>query len=437
MINTTANFDQDSRFVKCKVDIFFDATPLTVTKDDYVIDFSILEESCSIYTGDLLGSPTANELTLTLLSLNNLFDPQNTTGIYYGKIKTKIPINVYLTEGDTSEDWVPMGKYFVADWNATTNTVRANIVAYDRLYDIRKLDTPRTPIAKDLTYYQAFYNLFHSLGLQDGEFVIDPALTDTIAIMYPLRTTVGDTLTKLTQASLTNCFVDRYGIIRVVKIDTIKTAVSNFTDTTNIFSIDSTSTIHKSFSKVSFKYYDTTIAPAANIANGTSIALPATLIYNVENPVYALSDIQVSDSATITALWYDPYVINININGTATATEVKVQGYNISTSMQTVTYTANDNSDNTLEIDNQYLQTLAYVDKLGLLLKQMIACDLLVYNMSARGNPALELMDVVNVTDTTHSIQGSAKIIGAEYSYDGTLRCKYTVYNMQGVSGGV
>ena len=63
-----ADFDARERFILAKLEVYFDGlahTPLTVNRDDYLVDFTLLEET-GAESENPVGAISANELTFTL-----------------------------------------------------------------------------------------------------------------------------------------------------------------------------------------------------------------------------------------------------------------------------------------------------------------------------------------------------------------------------------
>ena len=119
-MNTTDDmYNATTRHIQLMLKVYLNSTPLIVTKDDYLIDATILLEACS--DGDSpFGNVTANQLNCTLLNLNGLFSPTNSDSIYYGKIKKGLKIEVYIKPVDNDEvEYDPLGIFYVTDWDTT------------------------------------------------------------------------------------------------------------------------------------------------------------------------------------------------------------------------------------------------------------------------------------------------------------------------------
>ena len=87
--STDAMYNAESRYIHERFLIYFTSVPLEVTKSNYLVSSSVLEESSKL-SDSPFGTITSNELTLSLFNESGLFNPQNTSSPYYGQIKKGI-----------------------------------------------------------------------------------------------------------------------------------------------------------------------------------------------------------------------------------------------------------------------------------------------------------------------------------------------------------
>lgn len=114
---TDLDYNADSRVIESKIEIFFDPTPITVDKDDFLIDWDVLEEVGTDSNNNPIGDTSANDFSFSLFNEEGIFSPANTAGPYYGKIKSGVKVIPYLRTKNTN--WIQMGVFYVNEWNAT------------------------------------------------------------------------------------------------------------------------------------------------------------------------------------------------------------------------------------------------------------------------------------------------------------------------------
>ena len=163
------DFNTPSRQIVMRLDIFFDglqSDPLIITKDNYLMDATLLEE-IGAEDSNPLGTISANELSFSLYNSDGIFSPTNTNSPYYGKIKTNVPIIPYIrpeTTDNTEVNWIKMGEYYVSNWNATVTGAAASITADDKLQQVFLEPAPVIPVGLNKTQAAFFQEVFDALG---------------------------------------------------------------------------------------------------------------------------------------------------------------------------------------------------------------------------------------------------------------------------------
>ena len=162
------DFNQAGRGVLMKIEIYFngpDQTPLVVTRDNYLLSSTLLEEA-GTESDWPLGQVSSNEATFVLYNKDGMFNPANASGPYYEKIKTKVKVIPYFKpKTDEVEEWIQMGEYFVTDWLAAITGVTASVTINDKVVDIIADKDMEIPVVKNTTF-KAFYEaIFDYFGL--------------------------------------------------------------------------------------------------------------------------------------------------------------------------------------------------------------------------------------------------------------------------------
>ena len=140
-----ADFNAASREIFMRLDIYLDEIPLEVTKENYLIDASWLEEG-SADSSNPFGAVSSNEFSFRLYNENGLFSPTNTSSIYFGKIRNGLKIVPFIRTIDT--DWQQLGEYFATDWSAAITGTYADVTANDKWYQIFNSIAPKPQIGR-------------------------------------------------------------------------------------------------------------------------------------------------------------------------------------------------------------------------------------------------------------------------------------------------
>ena len=182
---TDALYNAKSRMVECKLDIYFDgenATPTTVTKDNYLVSWHVLEEVSSDSAAPF-SNVSANELSFELANRNNVFSPMNTSSPFYGKIKTGIKVAVYMriVAADSTYDWDPFGVFYLSDWQSGFMGQTISGTASDKVSSIINATRVKLPVYKNIQYNAFIQNFFTKLGMQ---ITLDNALSGQLRFGY-------------------------------------------------------------------------------------------------------------------------------------------------------------------------------------------------------------------------------------------------------------
>ena len=150
---TDDNYNASTRYLEQKAIIYFSSSNiLEITRDNYLITSSALEEAHSRSGSVPFGGVTSNELSLELLNEGGIFSPTNNKSPYYGLMKKGIKIELFIRPVVESEnedeqyEWDPLGVYYITDWQAKVTGMIATIVANDKLYKAFNKDLTTLPI---------------------------------------------------------------------------------------------------------------------------------------------------------------------------------------------------------------------------------------------------------------------------------------------------
>ena len=160
---TDLDYNADSRALLSQVEIYFDEdTPTTITKDDYLIDWDILEEVGSD-SNNPIGDTSANELSLSLLNEDGLFSVTNVDGPYYGKIKRGVKVIPYIRTAATN--WIQLGTFYVNEWVGSLTGLRTEVTCYDKIHDVFSSPTIKGYILQNISIKNAYLDFFQHVNV--------------------------------------------------------------------------------------------------------------------------------------------------------------------------------------------------------------------------------------------------------------------------------
>lgn len=422
---TDADYNADSRAIVAKIEIFFDPDPVTITRDDYLIDYDVLEETGSDASDTPLGTASANEFSFTLLNENGIFSPTNTSSPYYGKIRSGIKVIPYIATSATN--FIQLGVYYVNDWLCTVTSLQATVSCYDNLNKVFTSASARPPIQPQRTYAQAYEAFMSNLGLTAD---IDPTLTLPLDWWYILSTN-RDTLQGLSTASMSACYCDRDGTILVRNMTLAKEVRAVLTDQNQLISADITQSLNKEFDGVYIVLNRHQLTDLLEVLNVKDFNVPQGIF---TSPITQFSTAPI---VRIEAINCNAKVPNVTFRGyTATPYEISyvVQNDNLDIavinllvygrSLEIAKSEFTNTGDNPLPVDNVYVQTSEAANVLREVFTKYTNSDLPFLDISIRGNPLLKLGDKITVQSEKYSLNFTGYILRQQFTYTGALRAQ-------------
>lgn len=434
---TDEDFNAHSRCILLKLDIFFDGLqkdPLTVTREDYLIDAELLEEA-SAEDNNPLGAISANELAFSLYNANGIFSPTNPESPYYGKIKVNVPIIPYMKpdmDDGTNTNWIKMGVYYVSDWNATITGAAASITANDKLQQVFLEPAPVIPVGLNKTQAAFFQEVFDALGYAAK---ISQDLNATLLYTF----TEGEQkkfLQEMLQGAIAYCTCDKNGGIVIEPLDSTRPLRATLTDADQIISVDAEQSIVKTYGGVELTYVLPQLTEAiqlleikeANVPAGifthNKVAFskgPAKVITNVcaitENKEVAIVDY-------VNSPW-DITLITKNESTTKATSDLAVYGI----AVDFVETILTDNVSNVLKVKNRYIQSTEYAIKYKEMLEAFVNSDMPTLTLQVRGNPLLNVGDKIRVQSERYNLDFTGVLQRINYKYVGSLSCEITLLN--------
>lgn len=441
---TDDNYNASTRYLEQKAIIYFSSSNiLEITRDNYLITSSALEEAHSRSGSVPFGGVTSNELSLELLNEGGIFSPTNNKSPYYGLMKKGIKIELFIRPVVESEnedeqyEWDPLGVYYITDWQAKVTGLIATITANDKLYKAFSKDLTALPISRNKTQKEFYEYIFENLGLQGD---IDKTLNTLIRYAYIDRST-KELLSMLNMSALADCFCKHDGTLKVQHLTNIPALRATITDNDQVLSVKIEQSLDYDYDGVNLVYNlpqesnvqcvlslkDMTIPKGISKRNNVSLTGTPLLklCYSILSGV----------KAHISSIEATPVSVNFSIDNPEIETEdctVDIYG----TLLVNNEITLGKEVENCLVINNLYIQESTYADIVYNHLNAYIRNLLPILELEVRGNPKLELGDVIQVDSDKYNLHYKGLLIRQTFDYDGSLKSTITLLNTS-ILGGV
>lgn len=427
------------RYFKGVAKIYLDGEdhPPLILTDNEISSFTVLEDMAS--NSQLpLSFIGANELTISIKNEGGEFSPHNEDGPHFGKLVPEVLIEVflYLEIAPDSFEEIPMGRYWTGEWKAPYSSLTTTVTCYDMLYKIKQLPIPQLPIFFRKRVRDVLKALFHALGLVENvDYVLQASLLQPVSLGWLDGQRVYDALEEITVAGACVIGVDKQGKIfvrsiytfvendmpltgheQVIAPETELNYLKAFTTAEVLFKIPSIRTNVTEVLSVS----SLTIRPGLNEFTG--------LVFNT-TPVAAVTNIAVTGGRgiTIEEASTGTRFLNVQIRSTHTQTqEVRLEAYGhlFARADTNVAFPAKA-TDKMLIIDNSLIQDRQVALEYKAVLQNFLDTPTTQILTEIRGNPAIELFDVISYENPYDYLpQKDILPIRFYYTYDGALSCQ-------------
>ena len=200
-----------------KIVEFFTSVQETYEGED-IISINLLEEK-EIDTGLPVGHISSNEISIKLHNIDRKFDVGNKQSPVYQLLKPNRRVRPWLgVKYDNDEmEWVPLGLFWTLnDWRANEAELSAQVSARDRLELLRRSKYSTSTVQQNKSLYDLAENILQDAGLTAEQYWIDDELKDfVIPYAYFNEQEHREALRKIAEACLGQVYCDREGVIRI------------------------------------------------------------------------------------------------------------------------------------------------------------------------------------------------------------------------------
>lgn len=429
-----------------------------IYEGDDIMFIHVLEEK-EVSQGSLpIGNITSNEIQIKLNNIDRLFDAGNKDSNLYGLVKPNRIIRAWI---GTETELVPLGVFWTKDWDVLESDIVATAIGRDRLDRLRDNNYSTSVVQVNKNMYQLAEMVLTDAGLNEEQYWLDEELKDfTVPYAYFNPVTHREALRQIATACLGQVYCDREGVIRFEGPSFVLDRVIG--KVTNAFlqaEFPAEMEVLEAYG-ISDDDYFTKDNPSrqSDIANHITVETQP-LRPDVLQEIYVSNEplnITAQGYRNITIFFNEtPCIdVNISIQGTGEIVDTKVYSWGASVRIYsstngTFTLTANGRPLKVTNKDRVIVQDQNSIIDNGIIrynfpsnhlvqsvaTAEIIADKLLQYykdpkrdlEMDWRGNPALELNDIVMVDDYVRGQEqelGYYYITKQELEYNGGLRAK-------------
>lgn len=427
-VSTDAMYNSNSRYLHKMYRIHFSNTVvLEVLKSNYLISSSILDESYKTSSSPF-GDITSNELELSLLNENGIFNPKNTKGPYYSYIRRGIKIEAFIRP-DEVDEWDPVGVFYVTDWNTSSNGMAAEVVANDKLYSILNAPVPSIGISRDVAFADFIADYF---TLFDAEVIVDKS----IDLILPYGFTSGYTdnrelLADLMIAAVADCFCLHDGSIVIRSKTSPRELRATITDDDQIISVSIKQSISTDYDSVSVTCNAMQESAEQNILAIEALRVEpgittTELTKFSTDRVVSVKSIRTDGDASVRPISFNATAddIVVTLQGTA-STDIKIDV--VGTVLEAVSSIVSTEGFSAVSLDSSFVQTIKNANAVCEYTDRYINDDLSTLELSVRGNPKLQLGDKIHVSSNRYRAEFTGILVKAQYNYSGGLSCDITL----------
>lgn len=416
---------------------YFGSPGQLIIERDYLAETNILEE---LGADDLLpyAPVTANEADVVLDNVDSVFTPSNKTSPLHGLMAPGSKLEVFFGVAITGSlfDMVPMGTYFITEWSAPNDSSQSSIIAHDRLYDLIGEDIPLLKVVHGETITGIFRRIMDAMKIPSNKYRINVNSTILVPFGYLPGETVGDVFNLLSEAGLCYIYVDRQD--RITLTDSGRQSpVMTMKDTDYIQTINNLERYNTIYNKLTVDINEPILRRTEKMLDGyQAIVDPGvTTLDDItfpNVPVVLLNSVSLFENhpAFIETIDYGHDRLRLKVNNSSGAVmqiQISAAATYLDSLKRTRSIPGSTISRTSLRISNPLIQTAEHADRIMAGMQNAISDPFSLFEFLSRGNPALEVGDVIRIQAPAAHIEDEAvEIRRAEYRFDGGLECSYT-----------
>lgn len=331
--------------------------------------------------------------------------------------------------------FVPLGVFWATEWKTSTDSVEVEVTGRDRLELLKKSTFSTAQVLQNKSLAELAEIVLQDAGLTSSEYVIDASLAGKIipwAWFEPISH--REALRTVAEAGLATVFADRDGKIRIEPLFHSGSGTVLKITKDMYFSAENPAKYGQIANEivVEIQPLSPTATPQEVFKTSNPVTVPPgqtvklTAQYMEKPVIDAVATLQDTTNTVIDTAVYYGWGAEITLRNSGTTTEnvtVVINGRPLRTQGQELVIKRDENSITELgvhrfEFKNPLIQTREMAEEIAAFLLSVLTNPLRDVEMDWRGNPALELGDVVSTKG------GEYVVIRNELTWDGALSAK-------------
>lgn len=422
-VTTDAAYNAKSRMIECKLDIYFDGTenaPLSVTKDNYLITWDLLEEvSADNYAP--FSTVSANELSFELVNKNDIFNPSNTQGVYYGKIEVGVQVKLYVRPiAAVVYDWDQLGTFYLTDWQVSFAGQTVSAVANDCISKVLNATRVKLPVYKNIAFNTFIQHFFTKLAIPITK---DTALVGVLRYGYHVLQN-SDFLNNIAGGLQVFIFCDHTGSLVTQYMHRVLSLAHTITDADQIIEPTTKQSIMLQYDGASVcaqipqlsttaLLYSESDIESTQLTHYTNRNFSSTPVVNVEYIVSSGDTTPYIDGLVYNATEILDFTLRDTFSG-----RIEFYGQYLQT---TEVYAEDNGCSNALKFSSIYIQSQAYLETFKAFMDAYVQSGLPILEVSVKGNPRFALGQKIKVLSDRFKLDFTGILIRQSLHYDGGL----------------
>lgn len=196
---------------QAKITEFFTSIQETYLEND-IISINLLEERELSHGSLPVGNISSNEIEIKLNNSTRKFDTGNKASPLYGLVKANRKIKAWI---GTESELIPLGVFWAKDWTVPEDGTIATVVGRDRLNRLNETMYTTSTVQINKSMYELAQMILTDAGIPADLYWLDEELKEyKVPYAYFTPQSHREALRKIAEACLGQVYCDRYGVIR-------------------------------------------------------------------------------------------------------------------------------------------------------------------------------------------------------------------------------
>lgn len=408
----------------------------TVVLDkEEIVDMQLLEE-LKVDTSMPIGGICSNELDITLNNELGWYTQNSDAALFQNLVKQGIKLQAFLGMYNTDNlcEYLPLGKFYMTESDSPNDTLETSMVAYDELYTKGNLDVPELPVFYDVFISELISELLQAVGVPITRIKINLVKDFRVPVGWVPSGSVFNALNELCIAGHCCVFIDREENYQIRSNLEDLDPLVDWHDDNQIIRLANPLKVTDLCETVQVEFCRATEASTTDLINMdiNSLVRGSTTFNSVAlngAPVSSVDMIQIvpGNNIKLTDLSIGANTISFVLQNSGEQSDLSINATGKAYTLIYSTTTAKDYNPalrgaQQFKISSNLIQNLKDAKIFSRSLLAYVTDISAKYEMNARGNLSLELMDAINVSSAIDNVmENKVLITKIKTIYDGGI----------------